>query len=81
MLVRPQKQISLAKIETGFLLCEIGCGDSARVICLFARGIQQLRLRTQKIQANVDHCCLAQRIDVPMALHSALDSSIQDCAD
>ena len=37
--IRSQKQISFMQIETGFL-CEIGCGDGARVICLFARAIQ-----------------------------------------
>ena len=40
-------------IETGFSY-EIGCGDGARVICLFARVIQQLVFWAQKIQANVD---------------------------
>ena len=42
------------QIETG-LLCEIGCGDGARVICLFALVIQQLGFWTQKIQSNVDY--------------------------
>ena len=37
------------KIETAFL-----CGDDARVIVVYARVIQQLGFRTQKIQANVD---------------------------
>ena len=34
-------KISFAQIETGFL-CEIGCGDGARIIGLFARVIQRL---------------------------------------
>ena len=38
---RSLKQISFVQIETGFL-CEIGCGDGAPIICLFARVIQQL---------------------------------------
>ena len=36
-------KISFAQIETGFL-CEIGCGDGARIIGLFARVIQRLSL-------------------------------------
>ena len=36
ILVRSLKQISLEQIETG-VLYETGCGDGARVICLFAR--------------------------------------------
>ena len=48
------------QIETG-LLCEIGCGDGARVICLFARVIQQLGFWTQKIQANVAYCYVWRR--------------------
>ena len=50
------------QIETGFL-CEIGCEDGARVICLFARAIQQLGVWTQKIQANVDYCCVWRRAE------------------
>ena len=42
ILVRSQKQISFVKIETG-LLCEIGCGDGARVICFFARAVRHGR--------------------------------------
>ena len=42
------------QIETG-LLCEIGCGGGARVICLFARVVQPLAFWTQRIQANVDY--------------------------
>ena len=49
-----------AGIETGFL-CEIGCGDGARVICLLARVIQQFRFWTQKIHADVDYCCYVWR--------------------
>ena len=41
------KQISFVRTETG-LLREIGCGDGARVICLFARVMQQLGFWTQK---------------------------------
>ena len=37
------------QIETGFL-CEIGCGDGAQVICLFARVIQQLVFRLRKFK-------------------------------
>ena len=48
------------QIETGFL-CEIGCGDGARVICLLARVIQQLGFWTQEIQANVDYCYVWRR--------------------
>ena len=46
----PQKQISFVQIETGFL-CDIGCGDSGRVIRLFARMIEQLGLRTPSTTA------------------------------
>ena len=48
------------QIETG-LLREIGCGDGARVICLFTRVIQQLGCWTQKIQANADYSCVWRR--------------------
>ena len=77
-----KKLCSSVQIETG-VLCEIGCGDGARVICLFARVIQQSGFWTQKIQANVHYClpCLAPRRDAPSARRSALDSSIQACAD
>ena len=54
------KQISFVRIETGFLH-EIGCDDGVRVICLFARVIQQLGFGTQRIQANVDHCYVWRR--------------------
>ena len=54
------KHAPFVQIETGFS-CEIGCGGGAPVICLFARVIQQLGSWTQKIQANVDYCCLAPR--------------------
>ena len=60
--LRSQKPISFVQIETG-LLCEIGCGDGARVICLFALVIQQLGFWTQKVQANVDYCCVWRRED------------------
>ena len=46
------------KIETGFL-----CGDGARVICFFARVIQQLVFFTQKIQDNVDYCYVRRRAE------------------
>ena len=49
-------------IETGFS-CEIGCGNGARVICLFARVIQQLGFWTQKFQANVDYCYVWRRAE------------------
>ena len=49
------EQISFVHIKTGFL-CEIGWGDGTRVICLFARVIQQLGFSTYKIQANDDYC-------------------------
>ena len=49
--------MSFVKMETGFL-CELGSGDSARIICLFARAVQQLGLWTEKIQAYVDYCCV-----------------------
>ena len=51
MLVRSIKQIPFVSFETGFL-CEIGCGDSARVIYLFARAVQQLGLWTQKLTSQ-----------------------------
>ena len=54
ILVRSQKQISFVQIETSFL-CEIGCGDGARVICLSAHVMQQLGLWNQKVQVNVDY--------------------------
>ena len=44
-----EKQISSCKIETGFL-CEIECGDRARVIFLFARVIQQLKFGLRRIK-------------------------------
>ena len=37
------------------------CGDGARVILLFARVIQQLDFRTQKLQINVDYCYVRRR--------------------
>ena len=37
-------------------LREIGCGNGARVICLFARVIQQLGFRAQAIQTIVGYC-------------------------
>ena len=46
----------VCEIETGFS-CEVGCGDGARAICLFARVAQPLDLWTQKIQANIHYCC------------------------
>ena len=46
------------KIETGFL-----CGDHARVVRFFARVIQQLGFRTQKIQANADYCYVRRRAE------------------
>ena len=45
------------KIETGFLC------DHARVIIFFARVIQQLGFRAQKIQANVDYCYVRRRAE------------------
>ena len=42
-------------------LCEIGCGDGARVIYLFARVIEQLGFWTQKNQASVDYCYVWRR--------------------
>ena len=42
-------------------MCEIGCGDGARVICSLARVIKQIGFWTQKIQANVDHCYVWRR--------------------
>ena len=65
------------KIETGFL-----CGDSARVIRLFARVIQQLGFWTQKVQANVDYCyvrrCVECTLPGPGLKHPSLrtDSSL-----
>ena len=46
------------KIETGFM-----CGDGARVIRFFARVVQQLGFRTQKIQAKVDYCYVRRRAE------------------
>ena len=66
------------QIETGFL-CEIGCGDGGRVICLFARCrvIQPLGFWTQKIRADVDYCCVWRR-EVTRRVHfaSAVDANI-----
>ena len=42
-------------------LCEIGCGDGARVMWLFARVIQQLDPWTQNIRANVDYSYVWRR--------------------
>ena len=56
-MVRPQKQISFVQVEKAFLY-QVGCGDGARVICLFAGVMQQLGVWTQNIQANVDYCCV-----------------------
>ena len=47
---RQDKYHYSCEIETGVL-----CGDGARVTLRFARVIQQLFLRTQKPQANVDN--------------------------
>ena len=58
--------------------------DGAGVISLFARVIQQLGLRTQKIQANVHYSNTAMSGTAKRrasALRSALDLSIQACAD
>ena len=55
-----KKYISFVQIETG-CLCEIRYGDGARVICLFARVIQQSGFWTQIIQANVDYCYVWKR--------------------
>ena len=68
------KKNSFVKIEKGFL-CRIGCGDDAWVICFFSHAVQQLGLRTQKIQANIDYYFCVRR--APSALRSALDSSIR----
>ena len=48
--------MSFTQIETD--LCEIGSRDSARVMCLLARVMQQLYLWTQTLQANVDYGCV-----------------------
>ena len=52
---RSKNNARLCKMKTSFT-CEIGCGDGTRVICLFARVIQQLDFWTYKSQANVDDC-------------------------
>ena len=57
-----KKQASFVQVETGFLR-EIGCGDVDRVICMFARAIQQLGFWTEKIQANVDYCYVWRRAE------------------
>ena len=69
-MVRSQKQISFVQKKTDFL-CEIGCGDGARVICLFARVIQQLGFWTQKFKPT---STTARSGAAPSALRSALDS-------
>ena len=61
-LVMSKKQASFVQVETGFLR-EIGCGDVDRVICMFARAIQQLGFWTEKIQANVDYCYVWRRAE------------------
>ena len=50
------------QIETGFL-----CGDGARVICFFARVIQQLGFWTQKFQANFDYYDVWRRAEMHFA--------------
>ena len=65
-MVRSQKPISFLQIETAGLY-EIGCADGTRVICFFALVIQlqytAVGLWTQKIQANVDYCCIWRRVE------------------
>ena len=64
--------------------CEIGCGgDGARVICSFARVIQQLGFGAQKIQANVDYCCYIWSREETRRVHFArpCTQSIQASAD
>ena len=39
------------------------CEDGARVILFFACVIQQLGFWTQKLQANVDYCCVRRRAE------------------
>ena len=81
---RKNKYHYSCKIETGFL-----CGDGARVILLFARVIQQLDFRTQKLQINVDYCYVRRRAEYtslgPKLEHLSLrsDSSLaaKRCAD
>ena len=46
------------KIDTSFL-----CGDGARVICFFARVIQQLGFGTQKIRVNANYCYVRRRAE------------------
>ena len=70
-----------AKIETGFL-CEIGCGDGARVICFVCSCNSAVRfLNSENLSQSLLPLCLAPRRDAPSALRSALDSSNQACAD
>ena len=63
------------QIETGFL-CEIGCGDGARVIRLVARVIQQLDFDSENSSQRRLLLRLAPRRDAPSTLRSVLDSSI-----
>ena len=50
------------QIETGFL-CGIGCGDGARVLCFVCSSDSAVRFRNQKIQADVDYCCVWRRAE------------------
>ena len=65
------------QIEIGFL-CEIGCGDGVRAICLFARVIQQLGFGLRKFTST---STIIVSDAAPSALRLALDSSTQACAD
>ena len=67
------------QIETGFL-CGIGCGDGARVLCFVCSSDSAVRFRNQKIQADVDYCCVWRRAECtslgPGLKHPLTDSNL-----
>ena len=71
-------------IETGSL-CEMGCGDGALDVCLFARVTQSLGFVTQNVQANVDYRYVwcreeTRRVHFARPRTHALKPALTDCS-